>query len=199
MAKYNNGRARKSRKLPSEAPERLTAHRIKHQKRLTIDKRAKEIVSHTSGPRQRIHKLKTQMIKQGYHPKEDTLKRTQAMARDLMYHLGCEVQKFPNPNFSLVQSQTAEIDLQNPQLISEKEKFSVPSANNKPTDKFINQIDPFYDLDDQRPENILTFEKAANFFGGPDLTALASTMALYNIKFGTLPHLTYVGNEFMKE
>jgi len=199
MAKYDKGRGRKPRRRSSEIPERLLVHKIKHQKRLTIDKRAKEIVSHTSGQRQRIHKLKTQMIKQGYHPKENTLKRTQAMARDLMYHLGCEVQKFPNPNFSLVQSQTAEIDLQNPQLISEKEKFSVPSANNKPTDKFINQIDPFYDLDDQRPENVLNFKKSIDFFGGPDLTALASAMALYNFKFGVLPHLTYIGNEFMKE
>ena len=164
----------------------------------------------TSGPnginsvntphRKEIVDMITIMGTQGFMPRLNIKARTNILSQMLLRSFGCTVvssfdqktnqfdsqsdQKTNQPfskDFSLVSTQTAEVVIDNPRIITEEELRSTPTAY-APIDKFSDATDPFYQLDDPRSEDIRKMYALSKFLEMPDTIMLASITARSTVR-----------------
>jgi len=93
-----------------------------------------------------LHKL-------GYMESPKKKLSTDRMAFETMYAIGYTVE-VGDANYSLVDSQTDDELIENPNISNEQQLSNLENKNIEMTDQFPNECDPIYQADDVRPESL---------------------------------------------
>lgn len=99
------------------------------------------------------NKASAALNKLGYMKEPRDGVSTDQMAYEMMHAIGYTV-KVGNPDYSLVNSQTDDELVENPNISNEQQMASLENENVEMTDQFPNECDPIYQPDDSRPESL---------------------------------------------
>ena len=137
------------------------------------------VVPHVASNRASIMKINSVLQEQGFIVEEDReVYTTKALARRMLDSLNCTEIGLGN-NYTLVRNQTFAPVIDNPNITVNEaavEKNIQISANNS----FSEDCDPFYELDDQKPNSITDAEEKLKQVNKADLILTANFIAQLN-------------------
>jgi len=118
---------------------------------------------------------------QGVLPKEEFKRNPNDIAERFLFGINC-VLSDEDVGFSLLDSQTDQEEIQNVNIFDAREFSNLKASYIKTPDKFQDECDPFYNLDERMPENIRRTKKMRKEKRKPYLLKVASQASQINLK-----------------
>jgi hypothetical protein len=99
----------------------------------------------------------------------------------ILQSLSITVDQIDQKNFSLKQLSSDKEYVKNPNILERKDYQKFENEYDKPDDKFPNENDPFYQLDDHREQNEEMVQKKNKFINSNKIAPIARNLLLSNV------------------
>jgi hypothetical protein len=111
------------------------------------------------------------------------------LASEILASLSITIDEVEQQNFSLKKISKDKEFIKNPKILEQKDYRTLENEYDKPDDKFPNEDDPFYQLDDYRETNEQINNKKTEFIVGKETSGILRTLLKFNYGDSSLKQL----------